>query len=144
MRARTAASLVADAAFRARLKELGAELLEPEWLGVQQKHRALCRNGHECNPRPDDVQRGRGICRACAGRDPAATEAAFRARLAELGAELLQPYINSKTAHHARCAAGHDCYPQPNGVQQGRGICAVCADRDPAKAEAASAGVSPS
>ena len=137
MRARTAASLAAEAAFRARLKELGAELLEPEWLGSQQKHRALCRNGHKCNPRPDDVHRGRGICGACAGLDPAVAAAQFRARLAELGAELLQPYVNSKTAHHARCAAGHDCYPRPNDVQQGGGICAVCADRDPAKAEAA-------
>ena len=137
MRARTAASLAAEATFRARLKELGAELLEPDWLGTQHKHRAICRNGHNCDLRPDDVQRGRGICLACSGRDPAAAEAQFRARLAELGAELLQPYVNSKTAHHARCAAGHDCHPRPNDVQRGGGICAVCADRAPAKAEAA-------
>ena len=46
------------------------------------------------------------ICRACAGRDPVAAEAGFRARLAELGAELLEPYRNSGTPHHVRCAAG--------------------------------------
>ena len=134
VRRRTVASLAAEAAFRTRLKELGAILLEPEWLGAPQKHRARCREGHECHPRPDMVLRGRGICITCAGKDPAAAEAAFRARLAELGAELLQPYVNSKTAHHVRCAAGHACYARPNDVQQGGGVCVTCSGRDPVAA----------
>jgi hypothetical protein len=94
VRRRTVASLAAEAAFRIRLKELGATLLEPEWLGSSQKHSVRCREGHECHPRPDMVPRGRGICITCAGKDPAAAEAAFRARLAEQGAELLQPYVS--------------------------------------------------
>lgn len=127
---------VAAAAFRARLAEMGATLLEPKWLGSMRKHRVLCKAGHECNPKPNWVQQGRGICRICSGNDPATAEAAFRARLAELGAELLEPYRNSGTPHRVRCAAGHDCNPRPNDVAQGCGICLMCAGKHPAPAEA--------
>lgn len=58
-------SIRAEEAFRARLDELGAELLEPRWLGSKVAHRALCTRGHRCNPRPADVNQGRGICVTC-------------------------------------------------------------------------------
>ena len=128
----------AEAAFRARLAELGATLLEPRYLGVHTPHRARCAAGHECSPRPRDLLRGRGVCRTCSKRDPAITEAAFRARLAELGATLLEPrYLGVHTPHRARCAAGHECRPRPHDALKGDGICAVCAQRDPATVEAA-------
>ncbi|MEW2066673.1 hypothetical protein [Streptomyces sp. NPDC007346] len=135
---RRPSSLLAEAAFRARLAELGATLLEPAWLGNGQPHRVRCAAGHDCTPRPNSVQKGRGVCRTCAGSDPATAEAAFRARLAELGATLLEPaWLGNGQPHRVRCAAGHDCTPQPRSVQGGRGVCRTCARRDPASAEAA-------
>ena len=81
----------AEAAFRIRLAELEAELLKP----LSRRPRTApgpLRAGHECHPRPSSVTSGRqGICRTCAGNHPAVTEAAFRARLAEAGATLLEP-----------------------------------------------------
>lgn len=130
-------SAVAEAAFREKLTELGAVLLEPEWLGSKAKHRARCSAGHDCFPKPNSVQQGQGICRVCGGNDPAAAESAFRARLTELGAELLGPYTRSLDRLHVRCAAGHDCYPRPATVAYGTGICITCAGIDPAPAEAA-------
>jgi hypothetical protein len=65
-----------------------------------------------------------------------AAEVGFRVRLAELGAELLEPYKSSGTPHHVRCAAGHDCYPTPGQVRDGIGICRTCSGQDPAAAEA--------
>lgn len=132
-------SIAAEAAFRKRLDELGATLLEPEWLGALRKHRVRCANGHDCLPCPHDVQRGNGICRTCSRCDPAAAEAAFRARLAELGAALLEPrWLGSDEPHRVRCAAGHECAPKPNKVVNcGRGICRTCSGRDPAAADAA-------
>ena len=126
----------AEAAFRARIEALGGELLEPKWLGAQNKHRARCTEGHECSPRPADVQQGHGICRTCTGQDPAIAEAAFRARLADLGAEMLGPYVNSKTPVAVRCAAGHDCMPAPGSVISGHGACLRCAGMDMADSEA--------
>ena len=126
----------AEAAFRARLAALGAELLEPKWLGAQKKHRVRCSAGHECSPRPSDVRQGHGICRTCVGQDPVTAEAALRARLAELGAEMLGPYVNTKTPVAVRCAAGHDCSPAPGSVLGGNGICLRCAGMDIADSEA--------
>jgi hypothetical protein len=126
----------AEARFRARLTELGATLLEPEWLGAMVKHRCLCREGHACNPKPASVQQGQGICITCAGHDPADAERRFRARLAELGAVLLGPYKGSGTAVHVRCAVGHDCYPRPSTVMRGNGPCRACGRGSPKQAEA--------
>jgi hypothetical protein len=119
------------------LAELGATLIEPEWLGNNRPHRIICPAGHECSTRPAGSQQGRGICRVCAGNDFAAAEATFRSRLAEYGAELLEPYRGNKTKVHFRCAAGHDCYAQPCYVLTGGGPCRACAGKDPVTAEAA-------
>lgn len=138
VRARRLASLAAEAAFRERLVQLGAELLEPEWLGNAKPHHVRCRAGHDCYPRPGGLRDGQGPCITCAGQNPAVVEAAFRVRLVELGAILLEPeWLGAMRKHHVRCKAGHDCYPKPNGVQQGRGICRRCAGSDPRDAEAA-------
>ena len=138
MPGRKASSFAAEAAFRERLRELGATLLEPEWLGCQTKHHALCAAGHDCYPTPNDAQKAKGICRVCAGNDPAAAEAAFRARLVALGAELLEPaWLGAQKKHRVRCSAGHECRPRPSDVRQGHGICRTCAGRDPVTAEAA-------
>ncbi|MFZ4266570.1 hypothetical protein ACOZDX_13650, partial [Streptomyces arboris] len=135
---RRASSLRAEAAFRARLAELGATLLETDWLGNGARHRVRCLRGHDCTPRPTDIQRGQGLCRACAGNDPESAETAFRARLAELGAVLLESeWLGSGTPHRVRCAKGHGCTPRPNSVQKGQGLCRACAGNDPESAETA-------
>lgn len=136
-RPRNSRSLAAEGAFRARLEELGATLLEPEWLGSKAKHRAICAAGHQCSPTPNYVQVGDGICRVCAGHDVATAEAAFRARLIELGAEpLYETWFGGSVPHHVRCRAGHDCYPRPANAQRW-GICRACVGLGPDTAETA-------
>jgi hypothetical protein len=123
---RSAASLRAEAAFRARVEELGGEVLYESWRGAQKGHRVRCASGHENAPSPTNVQRGGGICRTCAGNDPKAAEAAFRARLAEVGATLVEPEWRGAIARHeAKCAAGHTCYPIPHKLPQNR-VCTKC------------------
>jgi hypothetical protein len=134
---RTPASMAAEAAFRARLADLGATLLEPAWLGSAVRHRVRCAEGHDCAPMPTSVRRGQGVCQACGGNSPAAAEAAFRARLAELGATLLEPaWLGANSRHRVRCAAGHESAPRPANVQQGHGVCLACVGNDAARAEA--------
>lgn len=117
------------AAFRARVEEVGGEVLESTWLGSNEPHRVRCASGHENRPRPSNVQKW-GICATCAGNDTKAAEAAFRARLAELGATLLErEWLGASARHRARCAQGHDCSPRPHSVLQGDGICRVCAGK---------------
>jgi hypothetical protein len=135
---RTTRSLAAEAAFRARLTELGAILLEERWLGNQKPHRMRCAAGHECNPRPACVQQGQGICRTCAGNDSKASWEAFRVRVEELGGTVLEPaWLGTMKPHRVRCAAGHECNPRPHSLRNGQGICRACAGKDPKAAEVA-------
>jgi hypothetical protein len=99
----------------------------------------ICASGHLCQPRPGGVLQGKGICRTCAGRDPAAAEAAFWAAVERLGARAAPgaTYVTARTPVDLICAAGHPCSSTPNKVQQGSGICRTCAGQDPAVAEAA-------
>lgn len=55
----------AERNFRRLVAEAGGVILEPSWLGATTRHRVACRNGHEANPRPNDVDQGHGICRKC-------------------------------------------------------------------------------
>lgn len=126
----------AAARFKVALAELGATLLEPKWLGLHRRHHVRCDAGHDCYPRPNTVlYNGQGICRDCVGLSPAISEANFRARLAELGVTLLEPYKNATSKHRARCSQGHECWPVPHSLQRGNGACRDCAGQDPVRAE---------
>ena len=50
-----------------RVAELGGVVLEPRWLGNKRPHRVRCGAGHDCDPIPNAVQSGQGICRSCVG-----------------------------------------------------------------------------
>lgn len=131
-------SLAREAAFRARVEELGGVVLETEWLGVLNRHRVRCAQGHECAPRPRYVLAGGGICRTCSSRDPHVAEAAFRARMEELGATILEPtWLGADHPHRALCPAGHETAPRPSGIKRGEGMCKTCAGTDSRVAEAA-------
>lgn len=131
-------SKAADAAFRARVAELGGVVLEPKWLGSGSPHRVRCAYGHENSPHPRTVQQGGGICRTCAGLDPKAAEQAFRRRVSELGGTVLElRWLGSNTPHRIRCSEGHENSPRPSGIAKGRGLCRTCAGIDPRVAERA-------
>lgn len=135
-RAKLTRSIRAEAAFRSRLTELGAELLDPEWRGSKSRHLVRCAAGHDCYPKPNALQQGEGICRVCAGNDKAAAQAAWLQRLAALGAEPLAPYTTALTPTLIRCTNGHESRPRPSSVVFGYGVCVTCAGKDPAVAEA--------
>ncbi|MFF1962948.1 hypothetical protein ACFVW5_04870 [Streptomyces sp. NPDC058232] len=122
---RSARSLQAEAAFRARLVELGATLLEPEWLGNRVSHRVRCAGGHDCTPRPQNAMRV-GICRECTGSSTKIAEEKFRALLAEIGATLLEPvWLGAHTTHRALCPVGHECTYTLAWLVRGSG-CKTC------------------
>jgi formylmethanofuran dehydrogenase subunit E len=127
----------AEKVFRDRLSELGATLLEIEWLGSAVPHRVICKSGHECSPRPDSVKQGQGICIVCAGKDPITAERDFKRKLEESGATLIEPvWLGSAKPHRVICAVGHECSPRPQNIKNGQGICRTCAGKDPVLSEA--------
>lgn len=137
-RPRAQNSVQAERVFYERVRELGGTVLEEKWLGANTRHRVRCTSGHETTPLPSTVRSRGGICRVCSGRDSQAAEAAFRARVAELGGVVVEPlWLGNNTPHKVRCAAGHDCSPHPSSVKQGRGICRICVGLDSGTAERA-------
>lgn len=125
-------------AFQRRVAELGGEVVEPEWLGCQTPHRVICKEGHAASPMPNTVQQGGGICATCAGNDTRATERAFRQRIAELGAQIIEPeWLGGKIPHRVICRQGHPCRPRPSDVLKGHGACLTCVGKDPAVTERA-------
>ncbi|MFC8463390.1 hypothetical protein [Streptomyces sp. NPDC057250] len=125
-----ARSMRAEAAFRARLTDFGATLLEPEWLGALAPHRILCVNGHEVTKRPAGVQQGQGVCRNCRKSQSLNSEATFHARLAELGVTLRdREWRGSDVYYKATCPEGHECVYCPNDLTRGRGGCRTCGQR---------------
>jgi hypothetical protein len=130
-------SVIAWERFRRQVAEQGGVVLEPFWLGKDKPHRLLCREGHECSPRPGDVRGGKGICRTCGGKDPFAAERRFRERVAAQGGVVLElVWLGLHAPHLVKCAQGHETRPMPsNIVHKGAGICRVCAVRDPVTAQ---------
>jgi hypothetical protein len=120
---------VAEASFLATIMTLGACPADgAQWRGVSSPYPLICANGHACSPWPASVQQGHGICRICAGLDSSAAEAAFLATIEALGARPAAgaQWRGNKTHYSLVCAAGHDCAPMPNKVQQGMGVCSQC------------------
>lgn len=114
-------------AFYARMAKIGAVVLG-EYRNARTRVLAICPEGHECYASPHALQKGRGICVICGGKDPATVEATFRQRLAELEATpLFNEYRGTEQKYHVLCAAGHHCYPTAHAVQSGDGFCRPCA-----------------
>lgn len=130
-----ARSIAAEQAFRARVAQLGGEVLESQWLGSGKQHRVRCKNGHVNMQRPYNVLSGWGICRICAGRDRATAEAAFRARVAAFGGQVVGVYVNKDVPVDCVCRHGHPCSPRPATLRHGHGMCRACAGKDPVNAE---------
>lgn len=123
-------SAIAGAAFLARMAAMGATVLGT-YAGAHTPVPARCAAGHGVLARPHDVRKGIGICTKCAGQDPATAEAAFRARLAELGATPIEPrWLGSMRPHRAICANGHECRPYPANLQQRQGVCRKCTGKE--------------
>lgn len=116
--------------FYARVAELGGTVLESKWHGVNNNHLVRCPVGHEHRIRPSSVRIGRGICRACAGHSPAQAELDFLARLVAMNCTpTYDKWLGARHQHDVLCPEGHECRPCPNDVQQGQGVCKVCAGK---------------
>src|SRR6185312_10853623 len=63
-------------------------------------------------------------------------EAAFRNRLAELGAApVYDTWLGARKGHAVICKNGHACHPTPDAIRAGNGPCNTCAGTNSAAAE---------
>lgn len=115
----------AEKEFRARIAELGGTVIG-EYKGRAKPVACICKSGHECSPRPDSIQQGRGMCLPCSGNDPALSEAAFRDHVTRLSGAVVGEDAGANTPVACICPNGHKCRPRPADVRQGVGLCGAC------------------
>lgn len=129
-------SASAEVAFRAHVADLGGQVIG-QYVSNHAPVDCVCPNGHSCRPMPSNIRNRKGMCRTCAGQDTATAEAAFRARIADLGGQIVGEWKGSKVSVECVCPQGHLATPTPNCIQQGDGMCRLCARTDSAQAESA-------
>jgi len=112
--------------FRARVEELGATVLEPEWKGNGLPHAVRCKEGHVSYPFPNRVAQGVGICRTCARVDPQTAERELLALLDGMGTTMLDPYRSANRRVRLRCARGHTFSTTPAAVVHDAAACRTC------------------
>lgn len=109
------------------VSKASGEVLSP-WTRRKDRHEVRCVHGNTCNVRPHSVITTGSACdqhcRATSSWD------AFRQRVESLGGTVVEEsYQGSHTPHRVRCSNNHECAPRPNSIQQGQGLCPVCASR---------------
>ncbi|MDD4930542.1 MAG: hypothetical protein PHG66_00105 [Candidatus Colwellbacteria bacterium] len=107
------------------IKELGGKVVG-EYINSVLPIECLCSNNHVCNPSPNSIQRGNGICRICANNDLETSKQNFYDRIKEFGGNVVGEYINVMTPVKCLCSDNHVCNPRPNSIQRGNGMCNRC------------------
>jgi len=109
--------------FKLLAKQRGGECLSDEYLGIFEKLKWKCKEGHEWEVAPKSVQDGRW-CPKC-GRIKVGNQ--FRKSIADMqdlankngGVCLSAVYQNIATKLKWRCKDGHEWEASPDGIQQG-------------------------
>jgi hypothetical protein len=115
-------------------KQRGWELISNNYVNDSTKLLFKCAKGHPREITPSNFKQGKG-CAKCSGLDPVNAQLLFENRIKEFGGILVGNYVNSKTSVDIICTKGHPSSVIPNKIQQGRGICRICAGNDPGFAE---------
>ena len=122
-------SIIAEQNFHDNIKKLGGTVIG-KYTNNYTAVECRCKNDHICNPTPSNIKQGWGMCKICVGHDPETAEQNFRDNIKKLGGKVIGEYINALIGVKCICSEGHPCNPKPNSIQQGGGMCGICAEND--------------
>lgn len=107
------------------IEKQGGKVIEPKWKGNNIKHRVICKNGHNCNPKPGSIQQGQGMCEACANRSPDISKEKFYKKVNELGGIPLEndAWWGNNVGIKIQCMVGHVHTIIPKNLLSGGIIC---------------------
>ena len=115
--------------FHYNIEKLGGTVIG-KYINNNTRVKCRCKNGHHCSPTPESIHRGQGMCGPCAGNDSKTAEMNFHKNIQDQGGTVIGKYTNNSTPVECRCKDDHICNPTPNSIQQGGGMCAICAGND--------------
>jgi hypothetical protein len=116
--------------FYKNINALGGKVIG-EYKGKATPVECICKEGHICNPRPNSLQQGQGICRTCSGNDTEVAKQNFYKNVTTLRGKVIGEYKRSDIPVECICKEGHVCNPRPSKLQQGGGMCRTCIGKDP-------------
>jgi hypothetical protein len=116
--------------FIKNIEKLGGKVIG-EYINCKLKVYCKCENDHDCYPQPTQVQQGHGICKICTGKDFNTAKQNFIINIIKLGGHVIGEYKGAHVAVECRCKFNHIWNALPNSIQQGRGMCLICANQDP-------------
>ena len=120
--------------FYKRINDIGGYVVG-EYINNHTSVDCICSKNHCCTTIPSWIQQGHGMCRICTRRDPKTAEQNFHDNIKRLGGKVIGKYIKSGIGVDCICSKNHCCTPTPNWIQQGGGMCRICAGQDPETAE---------
>ncbi len=120
--------------FKKNIARLGG-IVVGEYKGAHVLVDCICSQGHPCRTQPADIQQGDGMCRICAGMCPKEAEKRFRDKVRQQGGTVEGEYTTNRDPVTCRCKLGHICHPRPHSLDQGQGMCFVCAGQCPKQKE---------
>ena len=114
--------------FYKRINDLGGTVIG-EYTNNSTPVECICSEDHTCNPRPCNIQKGKGMCIICVGQDTETADQNFRDNITKLGGKVIGEYTNCHTPVECRCKDDHICNPTPKHIQQGQGMCVCCCNK---------------
>ena len=115
--------------FETNINKLGGKVIG-KYERANKKVECECPEGHKCHRSPTHIQQGEGMCLICSGHDSSTARDNFTIQIKNLKGVVKGDYKNSRTPVECECPEGHKCHPRPNDIQQGGGMCGVCAGKD--------------
>lgn len=105
------------------------------YINVNTRVDCICSEGHGCRPIPRRARVKGNICKKCTKICPIEAKNYFMEKIQKMGGIVTGEYINTSTRVECLCPIGHKCYPTPNVIKAGQGMCRRCTGRCPIEAE---------
>jgi hypothetical protein len=120
--------------FVKNIEKLGGKVTG-EYKGKDVPVECICKNGHICYPQPGNINNGQGMCKICVGIDSDTAKLNFYKNIERLGGKVIGVYEGNKIPVECLCPFNHICYPIPNHITNGQGMCSICAENDSKQSE---------
>ena len=108
--------------FYKRIDDLGGTVIG-EYKGSDIRVECRCKNDHLCNPNPESIQQGGGMCNECPRNSSEIAEQNFRDNIEKLGGTVIGEYKGSRIQVKCKCKNDHICNPAPNYIKRGYNMC---------------------
>jgi hypothetical protein len=115
--------------FKNSVEKFGGKVVG-EYVSGTKKVECVCSEGHTCFPIPTSIQQGFSLCKICIGVDSDVAKKNFFDNIEKFGGKVVGKYDGNAIKVECECKYGHRCFPLPNSIGRGQGMCCICSGKD--------------